>query len=266
MTPGRSIMEPFFWRTGATDLTDGELLILDFLFDLNRVPYRALRNEAFAFHHNCVAGHGMDDDALWDVLDRRVADGTLRLTLEEIDRDDAEPGDERGDVPDPAGGPPLHRYYALTPAGGRLWEAERLPDWDRYCSYMEESDPDREPPGIMSAFAPDKEIARALLEACAAMNDDHRPDWAALTSREWHDLRFDLEGDERDEAPSPWLPLWRPFPLLYQLDVPFNDGDLNGERECSSVKWPDFAEYERRRRQFGWWCNYKEIMALHKPG
>ena len=94
-------------RTRATDLTDAELGLIDVLFDVV-VPADCLRNGDFAERWNTTP-HGLDDAALDRTLARFVDDGLVRRTVVRH-----------------------RRHIELTPRGGDVWEAERLPDWTTY--------------------------------------------------------------------------------------------------------------------------------------
>jgi hypothetical protein len=62
-------------RTNATDLTDNELLLFDFLFDTS-LAFHHLRTDDYSFHMNCTYSHSLDDDrlrvTLASLVDRRL--------------------------------------------------------------------------------------------------------------------------------------------------------------------------------------------------
>jgi hypothetical protein len=97
-------------RTGATELTDDELLLMDFVFDVWAAE-RFLRRDVYHAHRNVRFTHGLDDEALSRTLRSLVGRGLFACET----HDDEAP------------------RYSLTPRGGDLWEAERKPDWTRYC-------------------------------------------------------------------------------------------------------------------------------------
>lgn len=107
-------------RTNITELSDDELLLFDFLFD-KHLCHHHLRAENYPFHMNCGYSHGLGDIDLEKSLTTLVERGlltckeamTLRIEFREFRRD---------------------KTYALTEAGGRLWELERCPDWDRFLA------------------------------------------------------------------------------------------------------------------------------------
>ena len=96
-------------RTGATDLTDDELLLFDFFWQWF-VPRHSLDSESYSLHMNVAYTHGLNsaqiDDVLKNLLERELI--TCRKTS--------------------------HQIYTLTPRGGALWESERQPVWERYIS------------------------------------------------------------------------------------------------------------------------------------
>lgn len=97
------------FRTGATPLTDDELILLDVLFRGWPCPARLLRKRDFLFQWNFGYSHDLDDRQ-------------LRATLTGLhDRDLVRPELAVKDV-----------CFVITPAGGELWSRERLPAWDSY--------------------------------------------------------------------------------------------------------------------------------------
>jgi hypothetical protein len=99
-------------RTGVSGLTDAELELLDQAVWRwgSRASYRT---EFFLGQYNRPC-HGLDDAALSSVLDRFEELGWT------TGRNYSSPWSD------------TDRSVELTTVGGRLWEAERLPDWTRY--------------------------------------------------------------------------------------------------------------------------------------
>lgn len=97
-------------RTHATSLTDDELILLDVLFSHHGTSYRLLRQRDFVAQWNCQS-HALNDDQLAETLNRMVNVGWLE-TWEHGNRGCC---------------------YRMIPAGGRQWELERAPEWDRYA-------------------------------------------------------------------------------------------------------------------------------------
>jgi hypothetical protein len=101
-------------RSGITELSDDELLLFDFLFDTG-VENRFLRKESYPVHMAVRYTHGLDDCQ-------------LETTLQSLQ--------ERGLIERESRIDPLFDECVvnrLTPSGGRLWELERRPIWDRFC-------------------------------------------------------------------------------------------------------------------------------------
>ncbi|MDA0834908.1 MAG: hypothetical protein O2955_16515 [Planctomycetota bacterium] len=99
------------YRTHHTELTEDELLIADMLATLGPVWYGALPQRAYQFHMNLRYTHGVSDDDLPKMLDQMEIDGLLKSSPQSVH-------------------PPQFQYQ-LTIKGGDLWEAERLPIWQR---------------------------------------------------------------------------------------------------------------------------------------
>ncbi len=116
-------------RTGDTCLTDDELLLFDFMFD-GSVTFRALRIEDYAIHMNTRYSHRLDDRELASAL-QSLCDRSLVVRTTEpiwsIEHREFVQG---------------HRY-TLSEQGGKLWEAERRPLWDRYVTDAQSSDEGR---------------------------------------------------------------------------------------------------------------------------
>ena len=101
-------------RTGASELSDAELIIID-IAAMGIAPSRLYRDSDFVAQWNCLS-HGLDDKTLFSTLDRFETEGLIT----------SEAYFDRPGRPD--------RTVRLTVAGGSLWESERLPDWMRYVS------------------------------------------------------------------------------------------------------------------------------------
>ena len=97
------------YRTGATWLTDDQLILLDALFDLG-AGFGLLRRNVFDVQWNFGYTHALDDDALACNLSWLCVRGVLNAEGE---------GDSV--------------CYRMTSGGGKLWSRERCPIWARYC-------------------------------------------------------------------------------------------------------------------------------------
>jgi hypothetical protein len=96
------------YRTGATWLSDDQLILLDVLFDLG-ARFGLLRRDVFEMQWNLGYAHSLEDTALVCNLRWLCEHGVL---VAEGDGDRV--------------------CYRMTPAGGDLWSRERLPVWERY--------------------------------------------------------------------------------------------------------------------------------------
>ena len=107
-------------RSNATDLTDNELLLFDFLFDKS-LAFHHLRIEGYSFHMNCRYSHSLDDDrlriTLASLVDRRLLNEIISPIFNVETRDWSH-------------GP----RYTLTESGGDLWDRERKPDWNSFVA------------------------------------------------------------------------------------------------------------------------------------
>ena len=99
------------YRTNATDLTDDELSLLDVMFD-GGVAISMLRQCNIGPQFN-VRPHSLDDESLKQSLKRFQQQGIVE-PLEFRHRN--------------------RRYIGLTSDGVSLWESERCPKWERYCT------------------------------------------------------------------------------------------------------------------------------------
>jgi len=98
------------YRTGLSSLSDGELIILDCLFDC-RCEFRLLCNSHFKPQWNLPYSHNLDDEALRTTLASLCERGILASEK------------ARGRI-----------VFGMTPAGGEIWSSERRPNWDRFCT------------------------------------------------------------------------------------------------------------------------------------
>lgn len=105
-------------RTNATQLSDDELLLFDFLFD-KTLSFHHLRIADYSFHMNCSYSHHLNDGELLFTLESLVDRGLLHRKF--------------GQIWDVGANTCSEGFrYTLTENGGKLWELERQPVWDRY--------------------------------------------------------------------------------------------------------------------------------------
>ena len=198
-------------RSGNTPLTDGELCLFDALFDVT-LPVGALRRGEFAAL-NLPYTHDLDPPGL-DALVLRLAEAGL-LRLRRASRR-----------------PDLGAWVTLTPAGGRLWELERAPEWARFC--RDSSRPEG-PSGRWVLRPSLASVAEAFLETARACGL-HAPVMSRLSRRR---LRARV------------VP-WKPPESLIELRVPLRSED------CPPGVL-DWAQYEAGR---SWWRSIPELTTL----
>ncbi|HVJ84085.1 MAG TPA: hypothetical protein VM452_00500 [Caulifigura sp.] len=121
-------------RSDATSLTDDELTILDVLFECSGCPAVLLRRETF--YSQWLLRHSLSDHELLELIDRFVANGWLTQT-----------------PPPTTGRLAGQASYGITAAGGKLWEMERRPDWDRYATDSYCGVPSPRPSVTIQAFS-----------------------------------------------------------------------------------------------------------------
>lgn len=105
-------------RTYATELSDDELLLLDFLFDISLSSHR-LRRADYSLHMNCQYSHGLTDQELKPTVQSLVDRGLVRSRIRKVWQKTS------GRHNDSC-------IYSMSETGGRQWELERLADWDRF--------------------------------------------------------------------------------------------------------------------------------------
>jgi hypothetical protein len=110
-------------RTRLSSLTDEELILMDPMFDTHVSRYPLL-SENYQEMFNTGYSHGLAAQELDAVLGR-LQQGDLIATA-----------DNGGTI-----------YYGLTAKGGPLWEAERRPAWESFCTASEDG---RGPNGLCS--------------------------------------------------------------------------------------------------------------------
>jgi hypothetical protein len=161
------------WRTSSSSLKDDELLLLDPLFDAH-VSERALLAHNYASSFNTGYSHALSNQAVTACLATFEEEGLLFL-------------------PDPS----RPSTYALTPAGGELWEAERAPEWSLYCVASEAPQDDGTCLVDVTAFS--RDVGYAYLVAARHCGVYHGFDTDNLS---WHQptpSRIYWK-----EAPRPW--------------------------------------------------------------
>lgn len=122
-----------FARTGESAVSDDELMILDALFDM-WMPLGCLTRDRYREICGYDYCHSLPDSELLGVVARLVACGLVQVARgcddqgRPIRTGRDEPIDWNAD------------RLCLTPKGGGVWEAERDPDWERFCADREGGD------------------------------------------------------------------------------------------------------------------------------
>ena len=106
-----------FIRTNKTNLTDGELIIFDALFDFWNTK-QFLRKEEFQERLNFPYVHKFSDEELTQTFDNLLE---RRLIKKRQRKRSAKKPKEKLD------------WFTLTKNGGKLWSFERRPNWENYC-------------------------------------------------------------------------------------------------------------------------------------
>ena len=200
----------FLKRTKETNLSEEELIILDVLFDA-RDRFESLMKENYASWHNLPYSHSLETKVLRDLIYRLVENGILS----------SHPSDLDGTI-----------FYGLTEAGGKLWEVERVPNWERYCT--DYSTEDETGQWMLSVESPAAATVQAFID-CAT-----------------HCRLFGFKQEEIrrttliEEKPS--IVYWKAFSTVYSMSVP-----MNALMDANLVDW---QEYERRR---SWWRTLTEL-------
>ena len=130
-------------RTHASELTDDELVIFDFLWR-DDAPRHMLYKEPLAVHANTPYSHSIPDEELgarlFDLVDRDL----LRMHTSPP-RAGRLPGSEES--------------VGLTKRGFEAWESERRPDWTRYIEDSWEDD-------CLTVAALSAELGSRFIEVC----------------------------------------------------------------------------------------------------
>lgn len=199
-------------------------MLMDALFDKN-LMWQDLIREDFALVHNLHHPHGFSDEALRRKLDEWLETGILREGREEYPDDSW-----------------VYHWYGLTEAGGKLWEEEREPWWERYCtsafwSEEEEGEERGAQKSWLSIRSLSLETARAFLtQVCQGFF------YAAETQKAQTILH------QNDDELLPW----KLFDRVYEILVPAVD--------VSQTNFDmDWQYYESCRT---WWNRVEELNTL----
>jgi hypothetical protein len=197
-------------RTRKTNLIEEELLILDVLFDASDT-FEALVRENYASSHNLPYTHSLDAGSLRALIDKLMRNGIVQSHTS---------------------GPSNRLFYGLTEAGGKLWEVERAPDWERYCA--DSSTLDETGKWILSVESPSITTAKAFV-TCAKdcllyrFNED--------------DIRTKTRIEDKISTVE-----WRAFPSVCSISV--------RTYPLPEINLVDWNTYESHRT---WWRGLTEL-------
>jgi len=197
-------------RTHKTNLLEEELLILDVLFDANDT-FESLVKENFASWHNLPYSHDLDTGTLEELINKLIGNGILGSTNPGLGN---------------------REFYGLTEIGGKLWEVERVPDWDKYCT--DSSTIDENGTWMLSVESPSITTARAFL---AGAND------CFLYRFHSDEIRMTTLMDTKIAIVD-----WRTFQTVCSISV-----TTDPVWETHQVDW---NEYENNR---SWWRSLSEL-------
>jgi hypothetical protein len=124
-----------FKRAGVSDLNDAELLIFDFLFNKS-CHSSLLYDDVFSSHANLPFGHGLTNVELDERISKWLRLGLLKQRLGE-------------------------NSVSMSPKGGKLWAAERLPRWEYYCDDSSHLEGDK---SFLNVESPQLSTARSFCE------------------------------------------------------------------------------------------------------
>lgn len=205
----------FLSRTYKTNLIEEELLILDVLFDSSDT-FESLAKENYARWHNLPYSHDLETDILRNRIEKLISGGIINsYTSGHSDR----------------------IFYALTETGGNLWEVERAPDWERYCT--DSSTINERGAWILTVESPSITTAKAFVN-CA---------------RDCHLYEFDPDEVRTTTQINKEMTTvhWRTFSTLYSMSVttyPLPNTNM--------VNW---HEYESRKT---WWRDLVELIKFQR--
>ncbi len=176
-----------------------------------------LCSTVYSLHLNCDYSHSLDDTALLETLNSLLSRRLIVLS----------------------GAPPNsdETRYALSDEGGRLWDLERKPNWERYVSTAQKQ-LGMFPNGSITVFCLDQHLGRKCLGAmfAAGMVTPCGP----IRTRSMFDKRL--------------LP-WKNFSHVYVLRCRTLDDVRSSPRP---IEW-DIYESSRL-----WWRSIGELVTLRR--
>ncbi len=208
-------------RTNKTELSDDELIIFDVLFDCN-APVNALKKgEEFSWHFN-YPSHDLDEGELKDTIERFVSNGLMRLKLTVFPKNNQ-----------------IVSFVGLTEKGGKLWEKERLPIWEKYVF---DSSSDCKGFWELSIFSLTLEAARDFLVIAQECK--------LYELMDPNDLKIsELKGKDAEDL----IP-WKIFDKLYEIKSRLSE--RIGTENSPETDW------EHYQLKSMWWRDVEELQML----
>ena len=203
-------------RTRESDLSDDELLLFDMMFDCNASASQ-MSSSAYAAHMNCDYNHSLDDAALHETIASLLSRKLIRSIGNTANS--------------------MEWRYALSDSGGKLWELERQPDWQRYITTTQK-ELGNFPAGSIVALCADEQIGRQCLGSMYASGIITPA--GAIQTRQMYGKR---------------LVPWKIFPSVFAVRCRTSDSINHAPQP---VEW---EVYESSRC---WWRTIAELQTLRR--
>ena len=215
-----------FKRTEKTNLSNNELLLLDFCALLGPASLVALRKKDYSIHMNIPWTHDMSDEEVKFTLECLVEHGLLEKR-------------KRSNMPlvQPIKyikGPEYS--YSLTKNGGEEWAHERNPIWNSYC--IDTRYEDNNGLEIIEFLCLDKTIGHRF----------------ATTSLACKFYSFDIDTLSFVDIPNGSLKYWKRFKNEYAWRAVVI--------KRNKTIWPKDVDWELYEKNRNWWRTLKELQTL----
>jgi len=221
-------MKTKFTRTGITELTDNELILFDVMFDCS-CPVKTLRKSKFIDFFN-TDSHKLSDKKLKETLKKLNENKLIRLIE---NQDGLEKISSRNFKKVKT------TFVELTAKGGKLWEKEREPIWEKYCEGW--------------TYAPYKEENKLLLEAVSPSLETLKEYLKVATEINLFGIGKDYKIEFATEKRKFIVGLnWKRFPELHFATLTGN----YEERIPTKKEWNYFYKH------LNWWGNVHELNIL----
>jgi len=211
-------------RSHATELSDDELILFDVLFDSYTSVNSLKKEDEFSLRFN-YKSHAMNANELKDTIERFVANGLMRFKLCVHGRNNE-----------------IVTYVGLTEKGGKLWEMERLPIWDKFVT---DSSYDYNGFCELAIISPNLQVAKDFIKIAQECKLYELSD------------PIDLEIEELQKEETKEIIPWKTFDKLYKITSRLSD--RTGRESPQDTNW---VLYETKLM---WWRTVDELQMLkHK--